>query len=246
MGLRVRNPEEAKSINEELDMGSYILNAYPFTASAWVYVYNNAKVNDTILCLAGRNSTSNVIRLQVYIGTASFRVNGTRVDSTTTFSANQWFHICGVGVSATERYVYLNGGGKASSVTNVSCTSTGVGAIGGAWNTDSGFDGILAELAVWNTNLSDAEVLYLAQGTLPPRIKRTNLVFYAPMRLGQGVKPQILLKPTVYPFTTNGYKVPNLVSDHPRLIESTQSNNFLTSQMKSIKRVKQNKVVWIH
>lgn len=101
-------------------------------------------------------------------------------DSTTGYSANVWFHACAVFdiTTGTDRAAFINGGSKGTQTTDR--TPAGIAETIIADNT-LGPNGIIAEAAIWNVNLTDAEVAALARGVSPLRIRPGNLVFYAPL-----------------------------------------------------------------
>lgn len=53
--------------------------------------------------------------------------------------------------------------------------------LGGRSSNDSKFDGLLAEIAIWDVALSDAEMVALARGADPWRVRRLNLKGYWPL-----------------------------------------------------------------
>lgn len=64
------------------------------------------------------------------------------------------------------------------------------------------FNGYVAECALWNTALTDAEIESLAKGFSPRRIRPQSLVFYAPLLrnlqdLRQGLALTAVNSPTV-------------------------------------------------
>lgn len=50
-----------------------------------------------------------------------------------------------------------------------------------ASSTKGYFDGDIAEAAIWNVALSDAEIAMLAKGLSPLRVRPASLVSYVPM-----------------------------------------------------------------
>jgi hypothetical protein len=104
--------------------------------------------------------------------------------STGTYTANSWHHAAGTFASSTLREIFLNGTGGDTNTTTVSFP-TGldgirIGIVGGVAPGDA-FDGDLAEVAVWNVVLTDAEIQALANGASPNYIRRGALVGYWPV-----------------------------------------------------------------
>ena len=105
--------------------------------------------------------------------------------STTGYSANTWHHACCVAAASNSLTVYLDGGGKATVATDVPCsafTRMHIGCI--YWHPTTAIayplDGQLAECAIWNVALTDAEVAILAKGYSPLLVRPQSLVGYWP------------------------------------------------------------------
>lgn len=165
------------------------VTAYPFTMAAWVYAddvnafysvmhYGDKDVANIYwgIYLAGANTGDPV---RIVSRNTTFYSN----DTTTGFTAGVWFHVAGVWVSATERYVYINGGSKGGGTGQSSVLfSAAIDRLSiGVFDTSSpsGYlNGRVAEAAIWNTNLSDAQVAALAAGGLPYTVQGANLAGY--------------------------------------------------------------------
>jgi hypothetical protein len=107
--------------------------------------------------------------------------------STGTIGSNVWIHACGVFASATSRSAYLNGAGKTTNTTSSSPSSITQASIGGDANGTTLLAGTIAFCAVWSAALIDSEVLSLASGESPWRIRPSNLVSYVRLT---GVSPE--------------------------------------------------------
>jgi hypothetical protein len=102
-------------------------------------------------------------------------------------AAGTWAHACAVFASSTSRTAYYNGGNAGSETTSVSPSPTRF-CIGVAEFTPGAgnyFNGDIAEVGVWSTDLSAAEVAMLGAGYSPMLVRPQSLVFYAPM-FGRG------------------------------------------------------------
>lgn len=114
--------------------------------------------------------------------------------TTTGYSANAWQHACGVYTSATSRAAFLNGGGKGTNATNRAPSGLSRTMVGryntGASNVYS--DAAIAEAAIWDTDLTDAEVAILATGVSPLFVRPQNLVFYAPLSGSNGTEIDLI------------------------------------------------------
>ena len=96
------------------------------------------------------------------------------------FGANTWNHGCAVFASTTNRQVYLDGVAGALSTTLKTPntpTNTGIGRI----VTTPYVSGRIAEVAIWNVALSENEIMMLAKGIAPLRIRGQNLKGYWPL-----------------------------------------------------------------
>jgi hypothetical protein len=170
--------------------GAAPLTATPLTIAGWF----NPNTSAGAICCLGNNSAINEFLLYANAGSLYIytKDNGgagnVSVQASSSYSTGVWSHAAAVWASATSRSIYLNGGSKASTgVTSV--TPTGVNAlfIGGQINGGSlanQFDGLIAEIGIWNVALNDAEVAVLALGISPLLIRPEALVFYAPVSGG--------------------------------------------------------------
>lgn len=118
-----------------------------------------------------------VIRAQATSGV--FR----RSETTATLTANTWEQAGAVFASTTSRTAYLEGvaateNTQASNPTGLDTTS--LGRVGIAIPTNY-YDGLLAEVGIWNVALTDAEMATLAKGFSPLFIRPGNLVAYWPL-----------------------------------------------------------------
>lgn len=106
-------------------------------------------------------------------------------NTTTGFTANTWYHACGVFTSNSSRTAYINGGSSGSNTTSKSTISIdrvdmGANYTGSAY-TSQLFSGRIAEAAVWNVALNTDEISALASGVSPRLIRPSALRFYAPL-----------------------------------------------------------------
>lgn len=169
------------------------LTAYPFSFGFWF----NAPDFGSQLCFGGLfNSTAGAINQNaaVILANASeglqFRVADAGSNNTATAAASWvpdvWNHGCAVAAGATDRAVFLNGGNKGTSTT--SRTPSGIDRFSlGRWDNGGAAQNIpsttlLAEVAVWNIALTEADVAMLgAAGASPLRVRPSALVAYWPL-----------------------------------------------------------------
>jgi hypothetical protein len=191
-----------------LTTASTPVNSAPLTIACW-YKHDIASVQDPV-CIA--SSTSNYFSI-------SSRGNGSAVDfivndgsgnvgarSTTNAIVNSWNHACGVATSATSRTIYLNGGSSATNTASKNPTVSGI--VIGARFTVGVFTGQIAEVGIWNSTLTAAEIASLAKGMTCDKIRPQSLVFYAPL-----VRDLIDQKGGLTLTNNNGATVAN----HPRV-----------------------------
>jgi len=114
--------------------------------------------------------------------------------TTSSFTQNSWQHAAAVfnSLSIGGVRVYLDGGNKgtnalAGSGSNGSFTDTVLG--GGPGNY---YDGLLAEWAIWNAELTDAEIAILAKGVSPLLVRPQSLAAYWPLASGQSPEIDIV------------------------------------------------------
>lgn len=177
----------ASASSQYLRYAGAVLSGPPFTVSAWVYPANYTAAR-TIFWL-GVDATGNqahVMMVSVNTGTITVRSRNTtsrNAVTSTSVTLNAWNHACGVWAATNDRRAFLNGGGKGtdtSSVTDATWTGTEIGRLGGS-GAAAYMDGRIAEVSVWNADLSDAEVAALGAGASPLQIRRGSLVAYWPL-----------------------------------------------------------------
>lgn len=105
--------------------------------------------------------------------------------SSTGFSANTWHHACFVATGDNERSIQLDAGGKVTDFDGPVTWASGadtitIGQMSGA-NPEGYFNGSLAEAAMYNVALTDAEVAQLSLGVSPLLVRTSGLVAYWPL-----------------------------------------------------------------
>jgi hypothetical protein len=172
---------------------SAILSAYPLTMAAWWWPTINTGGAALQSVLSVLNSTGADNINQFKIGQSNGGVSFLAADSVSSNSAttgvnstlNTWNHLCGVGTSATDRAMFLNGANKATNAT--SRAPSGLDRVSAGKQDNAANNkvcdnaSIIAECAIWNVALSDTEVAYLASGISPKAIQSAALVAYWPM-----------------------------------------------------------------
>lgn len=123
-----------------------------------------------------------------------------------------WNAAVGVSQSSSSRYAILNG--------IMSAESTGVRLpvgisefiIGGRGSGSASWNGLLAEVALWNVALTPKEAMRYSEGTPASFIRPESLFLYMPLR-----DTVADLGPQQFTSFTNTAAVPN--SDHPRILQ---------------------------
>jgi len=133
-------------------------------------------------------------------------------NSTAGGSTGVWGHAAAVYTSSTSRRAYYNGGSEGTNSTarapanapdNVVLANYRTNAYSSTW-----FDGRIADAAVWNTDLTAAEVAELGKGVSPLKVRPQSLVWYAPL-----IRDLVEIRQGLT-LTANGS--PSAYTDHPR------------------------------
>jgi len=207
--------------NDALSNAAAVLTATPITMACWVWT-DQVTDGAAFMSLANGGTVDDYFFLGFYghIGgdpiTANTRQGANNYDAMTStgMSVNTWHHACAVFASPTSRASYIDGGSKgtnASSSTPVGISRTAIGLI---WDSSPAYfhDGRIAEAAIWNAALTDAEVAILGKGYSPLFVRPQSLVAYWPL-IGR-TNPEIDIIGT-YPMTEN--PAPN-VAAHPPIM----------------------------
>jgi hypothetical protein len=117
------------------------------------------------------------------------------ITGSATISANTWVHIAAVYLSgATTGTIYLNGAvdvgpsGVGTAATDTASFTIGERTFAGNNNF---FNGLLADVAIWNTNLSTLQIAQLAKGYRPFNVNIANLKGWWPLDGLQSPEPDL-------------------------------------------------------
>jgi hypothetical protein len=186
----------------------------PVTMACWYYRTSSATSQAYVSI--GNNSSTNF--LSITHGANNFisalsndGINGNATQVYPDSSVNVWHHACAVFYSTNLRRIFWNGinSGNGTTFSNVSSqniTTIGAryssGAVGNYSNAN------IAEVGIWNIDLTNQEIASLTKGMTCDKIKPQNLVFYAPLiRDLQDTKGGLSIT------NNNGA----IVADHPRI-----------------------------
>lgn len=175
---------------DKLDRTSAVISGQPLTMACW-FNSDTITVSQTLMGVSTAGTANNRFTLQASGATtgdpvrfiAKVTAGASRAATSTGYSAGTWHHACGVAVSINDRRVFIDGGSKNTQTSTrdpsgMDRTSIGVG----VHASDVNFmDGRIAEAAIWNIALSDAEVALLAQFVSPLLIRPDALVAYWPI-----------------------------------------------------------------
>lgn len=170
-----------------LEKTSAVLTAVPLSMACWYRpVATNVLYN--LMCLGVVSNPNNFFALRhratnVVNATTDTAGTGVNAATSTGATAGTWAHACGVWASVTSRAAYINGGSKgtnAVSSTPVGINGTLIGALYSGPKTNF-TDGDIAEAAIWNIDLSDADALSLSKGVSPACVRPEALVAYWPL-----------------------------------------------------------------
>ena len=116
------------------------------------------------------------------------------LDTTTGYSIGTWHHALMVMVSNTSVKVYIDGGSKGTSGVGVypNANRTTIGALNNGGVFQDYFSGYLADLYIYNYNVSDADAALLATGISPILHRPDNLVAYWPLWGRYDPEPDII------------------------------------------------------
>lgn len=169
--------------------GSFSSLSLPITLAAWVNV-SSTGLEDAILWVGDADVSGNwyVISLG-YFSATKFGIwhraddNDGKDDSTTDVNTGNWQHVAGVFTSTVSRSLYVGGDSEVTNVDNqAECSIDTVSVARRGDSTPSAYlAASIAEAAIWNAALTDAEVAILAEGISPLLIRPDALVAYWPL-----------------------------------------------------------------
>jgi len=166
------------------------VTAVPLTVACWFYANNNT-ANHALVVLEDAGGTHRfdlqalgaVANDPIQCGAASGAA-GSNARTSTGFSANTWNHACGVQSATNSRAAYLNAGGQGSNTAvqaPIGISVAKIGAVNVSGANSNFFNGLIAEVGIWNAALTAAEIASLAKGMTCDKVRPQSLAFYAPL-----------------------------------------------------------------
>lgn len=200
-----------------------LLTAAPLTLVAWVRLAAVGTATRTIITLRDKDNASaprQCFNLEMdNLEQVAARTGATSASSVATHASaltvETWAHAAAVFTSTTEYKAFKDGSGTAATVT--ARTPAGVDSVqvGGSFVSTSTvaqpWDGDIAEAAVYNVALSDADIAMLAAGYSPLMVRPDALVAYWPVVGKNSPETDIV---GAYGLTLTGTSA----SEHPRII----------------------------
>jgi len=168
-------------IADYVEATSAPVTGVPLTMACWFNADN--VTNNHILMSLTDGGTTNRFLLEANGSITSDPIRARTINqnasSATGFLASTWHHAAGRFSTTTNRRAYIDGiGGTANTG---SATPTGINNTRLANHSTAYLAGLLAEAAIWNTDLTDGEIAALAKGFRPSLIRPSNLVLYVPL-----------------------------------------------------------------
>lgn len=199
-------------------MGQTRVTGYPLTIAAWIRP--SAIGINTAIAAVGIQAGQSRVQLETAaantVNMAVVDTGGTKSQavSSSTIAVGNWYHICGAAVSSTMRRIYFNGSQQNTSTTARTLGTLDAVSVGARYGTGtlSAFaSATIAEVGIWNIELSAADVASLAAGARPSKVRPDALQFYFPL-LGEASPEVDLINAgglTLNNTPTNG--------EHPRI-----------------------------
>lgn len=169
-----------------LEAAAAVVTALPLTMACW---FNPTTGDDFLGGLFNSGSSGNMFGMNMQ-GTTLEAQHWSSTDAafattTATFTTNAWHHGVVVFSAVNARSVLLNGANKVSDTTVVAAPTglnrTSIGRRGSSIPGAVSMDGRIAEFAIWDVALTDAEVAILAARYSPLFVRPGNLVAYWPL-----------------------------------------------------------------
>ena len=180
---------EFNGTNQRLNTTSTPVATVPITLACW-FRADDVTANHCLFELAN-SAGGNGFRLLAagaIAGDPIFAdylvISGTNAQTTAGYTAGTFHHAAATFPNNTTVTAYLDGGNSATSTgsaLNPSPTRINIGARFFTSSPGLFFDGLIAEVGIWNAALTAAEIASLAKGMTCDKVRPQSLVFYAPL-----------------------------------------------------------------
>ena len=212
--------------SQYLSNANAVVTAVPCSMAAWVYKDDTTNTGAVISIGASATVAHMTLRYNSSEDASaisrSVLAGANAAVSSGAGANNVWTHVAAVFASSTSRAAYRDGGNKGTNATDTTPllldrTHIGQEALSGGGNF---FSGRIAEAAIWNIALSDADVADLAKGYCPLLVRPDGLVAYWPLIGRASPEPDLI---GAFDMTLNAG--PTQV-EHPRIIYPSQKEIY--------------------
>ena len=171
------------AVPEYLESSTSPISDEPYTFACW---FNPDSTATGLLVgihdISSSSFSGNVIYVQAEVnGKLAGYIETSGITSTASYTSNTWQHAVFAVSSSDSLNLWLNGTKRTKTVTSRGVTGIdGINIAIADWNAGQArkYDGSIAEAAMWNTQLTDAEVAVLAAGYSASLVKPQNLKAY--------------------------------------------------------------------
>jgi hypothetical protein len=175
---------------ERLDLASAPATDHPLTIACWFSADSLAGTSEWYLVDLNDGAATNSRAILINNGTANnLAIQGRCIDSTTSGPTNAtavdtWYHVVYRCISATSRYVYVNGSISSQSTSSKAPATPNHVRIGNVVGANDAFMGRIAHVAIWSVDIGDAAAQALGAGGNPLDFP-TGLEAYWPMNTSE-------------------------------------------------------------
>ena len=173
--------------NQYLTTNNNLSFSKPITISCWAKLASNSG-NPTLVSIQGANAYTDsiilFIRIDLTLALACAGGSIYQARQSVVAPTGVWFHAAGVASSLSSRTVYYNYSNSGTNTTSISTPSLSrvfIGADFGGGALEGYTNGSIAEVGIWNTTLTNPEILSLSKGISCRNIRPQNLSFYSPL-----------------------------------------------------------------
>jgi len=174
--------------NMYLKASTINVSAKPITVAAWAKS-DSLLLNQGILSITNNNDEFLLLQLRGavagdYASALEYATAWKYAVTTAAYTADNWHHICGIFKNSASRSIYIDGSDSSENTDSQNVNFSLFNQILiGTHKTVSGahFSGKLAHCCIWDTELSEANIISLAAGSSPSDIASDNLVDFWPL-----------------------------------------------------------------